>query len=441
MVASSPYSAIWDTKPLTDGLYDLRVVTTDNAGNIFTSVIDTDVQVDNSAPILSFGVFTNASATDATVYFLPGSSGTFTVTATPTEQQQITEVDFPSLGSGWTGGGAVTSAPYDMTYTFDGSAVEPGSGQGVTVADTAMGVSRAALFTVSAESTAPTSTISCNAGACSAGWYPGTVSITLAGSDAGSGVAEIRYTTDGTDPSTGPVYSGAFDISATSTVKFRAYDQVGNEGAIGSQLVQIDSSAPTGSITSPTGGATVSGTGVAITSDSADTGGSGLASAVFRYSPAGAGTWTSIGTDTTSPYSVAWNTTPLTAGSYDLEVLTTDNAGNTFTSATESVQVLAPFTFTVGKAKITAHGKKAFLTMTEKLSNNATVRSTLYKGKKVIAKWKSHGKAGSHKLKLSLSKTKLKKGRYKLVLKATSADSRQVQRKLNLKVPAKIKRV
>jgi hypothetical protein len=136
---------------------DGSAVVTDNAGNSSTSAIDANVEVDNSAPILSFGSFTNAGANGDTAYFLPGASGSFTVTATPTEQLQITEVDFPSLGSGWTGGGAVSGAPYEMTYTFDGSAVEPGPGHGVTVADLAMGVSRAALFTVSADSTAPTS--------------------------------------------------------------------------------------------------------------------------------------------------------------------------------------------------------------------------------------------------------------------------------------------
>ncbi len=33
-----------------DGLYDLRVVTTDKAGNTFTSALVTNVRVDNTAP-------------------------------------------------------------------------------------------------------------------------------------------------------------------------------------------------------------------------------------------------------------------------------------------------------------------------------------------------------------------------------------------------------
>src|SRR5205807_1214340 len=71
---------------------------------------------------------------------------------------------------------------------------------------------------------------------------------------------------------------------------------------------------------------------VTVSSDSAD-GGSGVASAQFQRSPAGAGVWTTIATDNSSPYSVAWDTTAVGDGLYDLRVITTDNAGNTFTSA------------------------------------------------------------------------------------------------------------
>jgi hypothetical protein len=61
---------------------------------------------------------------------------------------------------------------------------------------------------------------------------------------------------------------------------------------------------------------------------------------VFQYSPNGAGSWTTIATDTITPFSVTWDTTALTDGaSYDLRVVTTDNASNTFTSPTVTVTV------------------------------------------------------------------------------------------------------
>ena len=40
----------WDTTAFADGLYDLRVVTTDNVGNTFTSPTIANVRVDNTAP-------------------------------------------------------------------------------------------------------------------------------------------------------------------------------------------------------------------------------------------------------------------------------------------------------------------------------------------------------------------------------------------------------
>ena len=42
-------AASWDTTTVADGLYDLRVTTTDNAGNAFTSAAIT-IRVDNTLP-------------------------------------------------------------------------------------------------------------------------------------------------------------------------------------------------------------------------------------------------------------------------------------------------------------------------------------------------------------------------------------------------------
>ena len=97
--------------------------------------------------------------------------------------------------------------------------------------------------------------------------------------------------------------------------------------------VRVDNTNPTGSLTAPASAAIVRGNAVTVSSNSLD-GGSGVANAQFQRSPAGAGVWTNIGAaDTTSPYSVAWDTTAVADGLYDLRVITTDNAGNTFTSA------------------------------------------------------------------------------------------------------------
>ena len=72
----------------------------------------------------------------------------------------------------------------------------------------------------------------------------------VAGDSTGSGVQKIRYTTDGTDPSpvNGSDYLAAINVNTTTTVKFRAYDNLGNEEAVGSQQILLDGTPPTGPV-------------------------------------------------------------------------------------------------------------------------------------------------------------------------------------------------
>ena len=68
------------------------------------------------------------------------------------------------------------------------------------------------------------------------------VSVTLSATDGsgGSGVASIHYTLDGSDPTlSSPTYSAPFTVSATTTVKYRAWDNAGNVEPTNSQLITI----------------------------------------------------------------------------------------------------------------------------------------------------------------------------------------------------------
>jgi large repetitive protein len=330
--SSAPYSVSFDTTSLAEGVYDLRAVTTDVAGNTFTSPLRT-VTIDNTllAPTLAFGSFTNAAVSGSTVYFRPGSSGGFTVTAQPNGVATTDHVDFDNLGSGWTGGGTDASVPYEGSYSFDGSAVEPGAGRQVVVVDNAARPSPAATFAVLADETAPTTTVACSGASCSSDWYSAAVSVSLSATDPASGLSEIHYTTDGSDPTplNGTVYTGAIAVASTTTVRYRAYDRVGNAEAVHSQLIRIDTAAPTVSLGNP--GNELSGN-VALAATAGDSG-SGIASVSFERSPAGAGTWTTIGTDTSSPYTANLDASTLADGLYDLRAIATDVAGNTTTSA------------------------------------------------------------------------------------------------------------
>ena len=91
-----------------------------------------------------------------------------------------------------------------------------------------------------------------------------------------------------------------------------------------------DTTPPTTSITSPANGATVSGT-VTVSASASDNVG---VSRVEFYVDGGL-----IGTDTSSPYSISWNTATATNGGHGLQSRAFDAAGNTGSSATVSVTV------------------------------------------------------------------------------------------------------
>ena len=92
-----------------------------------------------------------------------------------------------------------------------------------------------------------------------------------------------------------------------------------------------DTTAPTVSITSPAGGATVNGT-LSVTANASDN--VGVASVQFLLDGANLGAML-----TTAPYSVTWDTTTAGNGSHMLSAQAKDAAGNTGTSTSVSVTV------------------------------------------------------------------------------------------------------
>jgi peptidoglycan/xylan/chitin deacetylase (PgdA/CDA1 family) len=182
------------------------------------------------------------------------------------------------------------------------------------------------------DTTPPTSAIACNGASCTTAWYAPRVSVTLSASDPDDAVAAIRYTTDGSGPTnSSTLYTGAFSISTTTTVKYRAWDTAGNIEATKSQLIQVDTFAPTVSITSPVNGATVNGN-IKIVTNPADAQ-SGVASVAYYVDGVLAGTLTS------SPWQLPWNTKKASPGQHVLTAVATDRAGNRTTSAAVTVTV------------------------------------------------------------------------------------------------------
>jgi hypothetical protein len=258
-----------------------------------------------------------------------------------------------SCSTGWYGGPVLVSlSAFDadsgvgmIRYTTDGSTPTASSTpymgpftvlQTTTVKyrawDNAGNVEPTNSRAINIDATPPTSSITCNDTSCSSGWYSAAVKVTILSTDGGSGVAAIRYTTDGSDPTpASPLYTGPVSVSQTTTLKYRAWDSVGNIESTKSQTIRLDTLAPTVVMTSPTAGSTV--TGNVKISASASDGGSGVASVKFYVD----GQLLSI--VTVLPYRDNWNTKKFSRGQHTLTAVAVDAAGNATTSAAVTVTV------------------------------------------------------------------------------------------------------
>ena len=97
------------------------------------------------------------------------------------------------------------------------------------------------------------------------------------------------------------------------------------------KAIVIDTTAPTGSITSPAASATLSGT-TSLTASASDN--DAVASVQFKVDGTNQGS-----ADTTSPFGISWNTASVSNGSHTISAVITDTAGNTTTTSSVSITV------------------------------------------------------------------------------------------------------
>ena len=98
----------------------------------------------------------------------------------------------------------------------------------------------------SVDTTAPVTTISCNGSSCQSSAYTSTVSVALAATDTGTGVASTHYTTDGSTPTlSSPTYTGPFPVAQTTTVQYASWDNAGNAESAHSQVITLQQAADT----------------------------------------------------------------------------------------------------------------------------------------------------------------------------------------------------
>ena len=166
----------------------------------------------------------------------------------------------------------------------------------------------------------------------------GTTSVTASASD-NVGVTKVEFYLDSVlqATSTASPYSWSWNTTTAAngahSLTSKAYDAANNSATSAVVSVTVSNSdvtPPATSITAPAGGATVSGT-TNVTASASDN--VGVAKVEFYLDSV------LQATDTTSPYSWAWNTTTSANGAHSLTSKAYDAAGNIGTSAAVSVTV------------------------------------------------------------------------------------------------------
>jgi hypothetical protein len=344
--ATSPISCSWGTAALADGLYDLRTVATDAAGNSQASNPVYNRRVDSTAPTVTM--------TD------PGTDldGTVTLQSTSSDGAEgsgVASVRYEyklSSGSTWATACSSSASPFscsfatgslaDGVYDFRAIATD---GVGKTGTSATVGSRRIDNTAPATAVLAPLPTP-----------LQGTVAMAATAADAGAGIADVRFqyaptgTTTWTDVCTdaSAPYTCSFATTAVADgvydLRVLATDNAGNTLASTTQTRTLDNNGPTVTLTGPAAGASVRGT---INVDATATDVSGVASVAVQYRLVGAATWTTLCTDVVAPYSCALNTTTLTSGSsYEIRLAGTDTLLQTTTTT--------PITITVDNVAPTA---------------------------------------------------------------------------------------
>jgi hypothetical protein len=219
-VSGSSYSYTCPSWTVSSGTYTYKLYI---GGNLKDSKSVTCSGVDNP-PTCSVSSISESSSyayvTGTTLWYNTASTGSFTVYVTASDDKGISKVNFPTTVSS---GGDDTSSPYSWSYNWDTSDTYSGTAT-VTAYDT-ISQTGTCSFTVTRDTTAPTTTASIS----------GSYTITLSCSDAGSGCSATYYCLDTTNtcsPST--VYTGPISTSCSSFcyVRYYSIDRVSNQESV-----------------------------------------------------------------------------------------------------------------------------------------------------------------------------------------------------------------
>ncbi|MCH2203924.1 MAG: Ig-like domain-containing protein, partial [Fuerstiella sp.] len=320
------WSVSWDTTTSADGNQVITATATDTASQTAASSV-VNVIVDNTAPVISIA----GPAAGST------ESGTITVSALANDAtSDVTQVEFFVNGSSI---GVDTNASDGWSAVWNSNGVSDGTySLTATVTDSASQTASDSIqITVDNIDELPTvSVLQPTAGALLAN----IVTVTASAND-DKGVQQVEFFAEGNpigvdtnasdgwsvswDTTTGADGAHVITATATDTASQTAGSSVVN--------VTVDNTAPVISISGPAGGSTESGT--ITVSASANDATSDVAQVEFFVN----GNSIGVDTNTSDGWSVPWDTTTVTNGTYDLSAQATDTAGNSSTATTIQITV------------------------------------------------------------------------------------------------------
>ena len=373
---AAPYSVAWDTASAANGTHTLTAVARDSAGQLTTSAaVTVTVNNTNSGPTIAI----TSPPSGATL------SGTVTLSADASDADGVGGVQFQLDGASL--GAEDTAPPYSVVW--DTGTATNGTHTLTTVARDALGNTTTASpvtvtvsnGTASVARVEDTSASVVYVGSWAQGntakaWSGGTAALATGGPSATGEPTRATLTFTGTGvqwigfqgPQTGiaNVYlDGAFmaavdTYAATealgavlytasglvSTSHTLTIDSTGTRNPSSSDIFVVvdafditaevggggpDTTPPSVAISAPAAGASVSGN-VTVSATASDD--DAIAGVQFQLDGAPVGA-----EDTTTPYSITWDTTTVADGSHTLTAIARDAAGNTATSAAVTVTV------------------------------------------------------------------------------------------------------
>lgn len=259
-----------------------------------------------------------------------GASGLVSLSWSESPTAAITSLTYTVLRRP-TGGSYATVASLLTSLSF--SDTPPADGnydymvQAVVSTFTATSATGAGL----SDRTAPVASISCGGTACSSGWYAAAVSVTVAATDAGTGVASVTRSVDGAASTTTTGSSTSFTVSGTGAhaVAYSARDAVSNTSATITSTIRVDTIAPTAATGLAAATGTTTGT-VSLSWSAASDADSGVTGYDIQYAQAtNCSTATYSASVSVSSVTAATVSALVSGKSYCFRLVTRDGAGNT----------------------------------------------------------------------------------------------------------------